>query len=337
MLVSGLSALSYALVSLKREPSAALIAGGAGLVVLALFVIKSLRAEAPALDLSLFRSRSFSVVNAASFAFSVAFTAMFFGNVLFLTKQWELSTLEAGLWLSPGPLSVIPVAIFAGRRADRIRYRILLVVGSGLFAIGGIALFWIERHAPSFALFAADSVVLGAAIGIIIPSLTGAVTLELRPRFICGGRRRESGDPAVWVRRGCCARPSFCWRPEAGTRFDRVPCAHRCGRMLDRARGCVASEARVAQRPTRGLVHLVVDVLFPPASFLGLTLERESFWRAPPARLRRCRRIYFARIWLSFGSRLVCLGARLVTGGAQDRQSCARFFAHGSNGEKASG
>ena len=85
---------------------------------------------------------------------------MFLGNVFFLTERWHRSIFEAGLWISPGPLTVIPVAILAGRRADRIGYRSLFVVGGLLYAAGALWLLQLGHRSPSFFLWLPGSIVM---------------------------------------------------------------------------------------------------------------------------------------------------------------------------------
>src|SRR5437899_2965211 len=93
------------------------LAGGALLFVC--FVLQSRTAASPAVDLSLFSNPTYRLANVATFAFAIAFTAMFFNFVFFLTQRWAYTLFQAGLAITPGPLVVIPVAIVAGRIADR--------------------------------------------------------------------------------------------------------------------------------------------------------------------------------------------------------------------------
>jgi EmrB/QacA subfamily drug resistance transporter len=177
LLIGAFGALAYGIVGARAAANVPALAAGAAL--LALFVARSLRARSPALDLRLFGRRSFALANALSLVFSIAFTAMFFGNVFFLTERWHLSILQAGLWISPGPLTVIPVAILAGRRADRIGYRPLFVAGGLLFAAGAAWLLRNGHHAASFVSWLPGSIAMGAAVGMVLPSLSGASALGL--------------------------------------------------------------------------------------------------------------------------------------------------------------
>ncbi len=101
---------------------------GAVLVGLA-FLRRSARHPEPVLDLTLFRSRSFSVANAATFLYAMGFFAMLLGNILFLTSVWHYSILKAGLAVTPGPLVVAVVSGPAGRMAARFGFRRVLLVG----------------------------------------------------------------------------------------------------------------------------------------------------------------------------------------------------------------
>jgi len=178
-LIGSFGALAFGIVGARARPSSAVLALVVGAALLVLFVLRSLRVRTPALDLRLFGRRTFAIANAMSLVFSIAFTAMFFGNVFFLTDRWHLTIFEAGLWISPGPLTVIPVAILAGRRADRIGYRPLFLAGGLLFAIGAAWLLRNAHEAASLLLWLPGSVVMGAAVGMVLPSLSGASALEL--------------------------------------------------------------------------------------------------------------------------------------------------------------
>ncbi|HUZ68409.1 MAG TPA: MFS transporter, partial [Candidatus Saccharimonadales bacterium] len=53
-----------------------------------IFLFRSARHPEPVLDLTLFRTRSFSVANLAMFLYAMGFFAMLLGNILFLTSVW---------------------------------------------------------------------------------------------------------------------------------------------------------------------------------------------------------------------------------------------------------
>ncbi len=106
------------------------------LVLGGVFVRRSSRHPQPVLDLTLFRSRSFSVANAAALLYSMGFFAMLLGNILFLTSVWHYSILRAGLAVTPGPLVVAVVAGPAGKLAGRYGFRRVLLTGFVVFTAG---------------------------------------------------------------------------------------------------------------------------------------------------------------------------------------------------------
>src|SRR5262249_49035040 len=111
-----------------------------GLAVLGAFIARSARVAAPALDLSLFRESNFRLANAALFVFSVAFTAMFFGSIQFLTRVWGYTLVQAGLAVMPGPLMVVVFAPIAGRIVAARGHRVLLVPGGLLYGASALVL-----------------------------------------------------------------------------------------------------------------------------------------------------------------------------------------------------
>jgi MFS family permease len=182
LLIAAFATLAYGIMAARQDLALGLAVVAAGLGLGGGFVWRSLRAASPALDLHLFRKPSFAIANAMTLVFSIAFTAMFFGNVFFLTERWQLSILEAGLWIAPGPLMVMPVAILSGRIADRFGYRPLFIAGGLLYSLGAL---WLLHHVDvpaGFLVWLPGSLVMGAAIGMVLPSLSGAAVSQLEPR-----------------------------------------------------------------------------------------------------------------------------------------------------------
>jgi len=140
------------------------------LVLGAAFVHRSAHHGEPVLDLTLFRSRSFSVANAATLLYAMGFFAMLLGNILFLTGVWHYSTMSAGLSVTPGPLVVALVSGPAGRLAARVGFRKVLVVGASLFAVG---LSWYATRVglrPDYlGAWLPATVITGLGIGLTFP------------------------------------------------------------------------------------------------------------------------------------------------------------------------
>jgi hypothetical protein len=129
---------------------------------------------------ALFKVRSFSVANIATFLFGAAFAANILNNVLFLRIVWDYSVLEAGLYSALAPVIVAVTSFAIGRHISRIGFRTLLVGGPLLFA----ALVYAGSH-----LFNANPTpwsewlplmfVLGISIGLTFPTLSAATVNSL--------------------------------------------------------------------------------------------------------------------------------------------------------------
>jgi EmrB/QacA subfamily drug resistance transporter len=166
----------------------------AAVVTFAVFVAHQRRTTAPAIELSLFSIRNYAWGNLATFAFGIAFTAMFFGSFLVLTELWGWSVLRAGLGISPGPLLVLVLAPRVGRLAARIGQGPLLMAGGLTFAASGLwRLIAIDAH-PNY-LGAYLPAMLLSALGVVLcfPQLASVTAQALPPNlFGVGGAANQA-------------------------------------------------------------------------------------------------------------------------------------------------
>jgi NTE family protein len=156
--------------------------------LLVAFGVRSARHPVPAVDLRLFRVRSFSAANAGNLVFSLGFYALLLCNVLFLTGVWAWSTLHAGLALTPGPLTAAVLAPFAGRISDRYGQRVVAAPGGLLFAAGAALLaVGAPEHPDYLRHFLPAAILTGAGVGLSVSSLGSAAVAELpRTMFATG-------------------------------------------------------------------------------------------------------------------------------------------------------
>ena len=154
----------------------------AGLAVLALFVVRTLGHPHPALDLTLFGARSFRWANIATAAFTIGFTAMFFAQVLFLTRVWGYDIVTTGLAMMPGPVVVMVLAPYFGRLAGRVGQRTLLVPGGLVYAASGVWFISQVGVTPHWASEMLPGALLaGLGVALVIPHLTSAAVQGLPP------------------------------------------------------------------------------------------------------------------------------------------------------------
>lgn len=181
------AALGCLVLSLSEGPSwgwsspRVVAAALAAVLLCAWFLRRSARHPAPVLDLSLFSARTVSVANGAMLLYASGFFAMLLGNVLFLTAVWHYSILEAGLAVTPGPLVVAVVAGRAGRLAQRVGFRPVLLVGATLLggSLAGYAL-RVGVRPDYLGAWLPSTLVAGVGIGCTFPVLGATAVASLR-------------------------------------------------------------------------------------------------------------------------------------------------------------
>ena len=158
------------------------------IICVPIFVARQRRHPEPILDLSLFKSRSFSVANLAGIAFFAGFAASGLNNVLFLRQVWGYTVLHAGLLSALAPATVAILAPFTGKLASRIGFRPLLIAGPCVVAAGALAFAAFIAAKPAPWLFVAIAELNAVGIAMFIPVSAGAAVADLPPaRLSIGG------------------------------------------------------------------------------------------------------------------------------------------------------
>ena len=149
---------------------------------------RSERHQAPIVEPAMLRVRTFGLAVGASLLFFAGFGAMLLSGVLFLTGVWHESVLTAGLMLFPGPAMATAFSIPSARLGARFGYRLPGVVGAIVFAAGSVWFITQAGNAPAFwSEYLPGSILTGAGVGLMIPTLTGAGASSLAPeRFATG-------------------------------------------------------------------------------------------------------------------------------------------------------
>jgi EmrB/QacA subfamily drug resistance transporter len=193
---AGLLALAAAAVTLGLVKAAAwgwgstatIGALAGGLLVFAVFLVRSSRHASPIVELSLLRSRTFSVSIGAMFVFSAGFAGMLLSVVVWAQTVWGWSALETGLAFAPGPLMVPLWAIAAGRFAHRVGPGRVAAAGAAIYGAGSI--WWVtaiglEPHWATAML--PGTLLTGTGVGLTLPTWTAVAAGALPPeRFATG-------------------------------------------------------------------------------------------------------------------------------------------------------
>lgn len=159
-----------------------------GVLATALGLLLSRRHPAPALETELWRSRRFTVANAASFVFGGAMYAWMLSGPLFLVTVWHYSVLKAGLAVTPGAVTSTIASLYLGKRATPAVQRRALVAGSLVFGAVSLLMAAYLADATRFlVLWLPAGLFGGAAIGATLTALSAASATSLPPLKFAAG------------------------------------------------------------------------------------------------------------------------------------------------------
>ncbi len=156
--------------------------------LIGLLVRRILRHPAPIVEPELLAVRAFSAATLGSLLFFAGFAGMLLASVLFLTGIWREPILTAGLMITPGPAMAALTAVPGARLGNRFGVGLVGALGAVLFALGGL---WWLGHLGSQPNYSSDflpgMLIGGIGVGLVIPSLTGAVAATLPPARLATG------------------------------------------------------------------------------------------------------------------------------------------------------
>jgi MFS family permease len=102
------------------------------------FALIETHRRVPMVDFSFFKSRTFAGANTVALIISFAMMAQFFFMALYMQNILGYSALQAGVRFLPSTLMIVIIAPIAGRLADRIGPKPLMLAGLTLL---GLSLF----------------------------------------------------------------------------------------------------------------------------------------------------------------------------------------------------
>jgi EmrB/QacA subfamily drug resistance transporter len=179
----GLTALVLALVEGNSwgwgstEIVALLVTAAVGV---AAFALIEPRVREPMVDFPLFRSRTYLGANLVAFIVTFSMLAMFFFLALYMQNILGYSAIQAGVRFLPTTLMIVLIAPIAGRLADRIGPRPLMVTGLSLTAI---SLFLLTRIdvGTGYGLLLPAFVVMGIGIALVMSPMSTAAMNAVPP------------------------------------------------------------------------------------------------------------------------------------------------------------
>src|SRR5205809_1843527 len=155
---------------------------GAGVALMVLFVIWERFQAEPLVPLSLFADRNFAIANWIAAAISFGMLSMFLPFTIYLQSARGFSALVAGLTLAPMSLVSMFTAPFAGRMADRVGGKYILMTGILLFTIGMGSMAFVAGPDSTWINFLAPAIVAGLGIGMTFAPMTTVAMRNIEPR-----------------------------------------------------------------------------------------------------------------------------------------------------------
>jgi EmrB/QacA subfamily drug resistance transporter len=156
---------------------------GAGLVLLVLFFVWDHFRPTPLVPISLFRDRNFSIMSWVSAVLTFGMIGMFLPLTIYLQSALGFTAIKAGLTLVPMSLVSMVVAPNAGRLADRIGGRYIVMFGLSLFAAGMAfidARAWVDSD---WLTFLPGTLVAGLGLGCTFAPLATVAMRNVRPQM----------------------------------------------------------------------------------------------------------------------------------------------------------
>jgi len=155
----------------------------AGLVLVAVFFIWETFQTEPLIPLSLFRDRNFSVMNFTTAAVAFGMLGLFLPITIFLQSVLGFSALKAGLTFLPMTLVSMPIAPFAGRLADRIGGKYILLFGLSMFALGFGLIDLVASINADWYTFTLPAMVAGVGLGCTFAPMITVAMRNIQPQM----------------------------------------------------------------------------------------------------------------------------------------------------------
>jgi EmrB/QacA subfamily drug resistance transporter len=150
-------------------------AGAGGVACMVAFLVLEQRVSHPILPLSIFRSRQFSGVNAATFLVYGALSGLFFLLMPQLQSNLHYSALLAGAALTPANVIMLVLSPISGRASARIGPRMLMTVGALIAAAGMLMFARVQPGATYLGTVLPATIVFGIGLSILVAPLTSTV------------------------------------------------------------------------------------------------------------------------------------------------------------------
>jgi len=156
---------------------------GGGVALTILFIVWEHFQTQPLVPLSLFEERNFAVANWIAAAISFGMMSMFLPVTIYLQSVRGFTALAAGLTFAPMSLTSMLTAPFAGRLADRIGGKYILMTGISLFTVGFSLVAYVAGPDSTWLNFVVPAIIAGAGMGMTFAPMTTVAMRNIQPRM----------------------------------------------------------------------------------------------------------------------------------------------------------
>src|SRR2546425_5923783 len=154
-----------------------------GVVIILVFLFWERFQPEPLLPLTLFRERNFAVANWIAAAISFGMLSLFLPVTIYLQSVRGFSALTAGLTFAPMSLTSMLVAPFAGRLADKIGGKYILLAGISLFTVGFGLVTFVAGPDSTWINFLVPAIIAGAGMGMTFAPMTTIAMRNISPQM----------------------------------------------------------------------------------------------------------------------------------------------------------
>ncbi|TDD65597.1 DHA2 family efflux MFS transporter permease subunit [Actinomadura darangshiensis] len=158
---------------------------GAAALLLAVFLVHQAKGQGgePLLPFALFRDRGYAVMSFVSATVQVGMIGLFLPVMIYLQSVLQFSALKAGLVMAPAMVVSAVLSPFAGRMADRLGGKYVLMSGLALFAAGLAWLTGVAGVGRTWWEFQPALIVAGAGIGCLFGPMVTVAMYNVDPRM----------------------------------------------------------------------------------------------------------------------------------------------------------
>ncbi|MFJ2792334.1 MFS transporter [Streptomyces sp. NPDC087290] len=156
---------------------------GAAALLLVLFLIHqgTRQHDEPLLPFVLFRDRNYAVMSFVSATVQVGMLGLFLPVMIYLQSVLNFSALAAGLVMAPAMVVSAVLSPVAGRMADRLGGKYVLMTGLTLFAAGMAWLTWVTDVGRAWWEFQPALVTAGVGIGCVFGPMVTVAMYNVEP------------------------------------------------------------------------------------------------------------------------------------------------------------